>query len=190
MERLRRFLSSISEGSLNADQVSHLIPLLRNVWGEINNNDTTGLDARRLDRIVNVRWHSPNLTFEIERHGQTMLGSTMADVHTWEVNTEEAGANLVGSRVRRVMAQDEPFKPVLVVQELKDSIVKGRKDFRLEYKNAQKTLVKILVGKVVTASNKQTLVGRRKRFRAEMQKQMAEIGWKEKSVHLYERADS
>lgn len=85
------------------------------------------------------------------------------------------------------MPRDKSFNVVPVVKELRDIIVKGCKDNRLEYKNAKKTIVRIPVGKVIVASFKQTLIGRREKFRTEMRKQMAEIGWEEKGLYLYER---
>ena len=175
---------------MSADQKEQLIPLLKAVWNGISNTDTTNLLVSKLWRIENVMWQPPKLTFEIERHGWTVFGSTRADLHTWEVDTEKAQAHIVGMTYRQLVPRDKPFKAVQVVQELRDIIVKGRKDDRIEYKNAEKTIVKILVGKAVPASNKETRISRRKKFRPEMQKRMAEKSWKEKSLHTYERVSN
>ncbi len=187
MEKLKKFLNEIKEGPLSTQQEEQLIPLLSEIWAEINIDCTTNLQYSKLNRIENAMWHPPKLRFDIERHGQTVRGSTRASFYAWEIDIEKAQAYIVGERYRQVAHSDRPFKSALIVQELRDIITSGCKDDRIEYKNVTKTLVKILVSKVLTASNKQTLASRRKKFRTEMRKQMAEIDWKEKRLYLYEK---
>lgn len=100
MEKLKSFLSKIKEGSLSADQKMQIIPLLKDAWNDMSGTDTTSLHAFKLERIENVVWHPPKLTFKIERHGQTVCGSTRASLHTWEVDIEKAKAYIVGDAYR------------------------------------------------------------------------------------------
>jgi hypothetical protein len=66
--------------------------LLAAAWGAFHfeGDDTKMSGHKLLGRLEDVRWHHPHLTFTIERHGGTVLGSTRAELHDWTINIEHA----------------------------------------------------------------------------------------------------
>ena len=45
-----------------------------------------------IGRMENVEWHPPILTFLIERHGGTVLGSARAELQRWTVDLDRRTA--------------------------------------------------------------------------------------------------
>ena len=63
---------------------AHLAP----VWDALAGDDG-GMTSRKLHgRMEVVLWNPPRLTFYIERHGATVLGSSRAEVQEWTVDLE------------------------------------------------------------------------------------------------------
>lgn len=61
-----------------------------------------------LGRMEQVRWEPPVLSFIVERHGETVNGSTRAELQHWEVAVENRTARIVktGQRQLKPMAPD------------------------------------------------------------------------------------
>jgi hypothetical protein len=67
-----------------------------------------------------VAWNPPVLTFRIERHGGTVLGSTRAELQHWHVDLERKTASLVKTGRRQL----RPMQPRLNVEPLVEEIVR------------------------------------------------------------------
>jgi hypothetical protein len=65
------------------------------------------------------------------------------------------------------------------VAEMVALIAAGNRDERLDWKTRNR--VRILVGKIVPATNRQTTSGRRRRFWAALDRELGKLGWKRKS---------
>ena len=92
LEQLREHLGRISAGPI-AD--GHEIEsLLYDCWDEFVGIDAEGMNSDKLGRTENLSWDPPCLTFEIERHGGTVLGSSRAEIHQWDLDIEEMTATM------------------------------------------------------------------------------------------------
>lgn len=82
MNELITYLSSLAAGQ--AIDVSTLNCLLYSSWDEFSGSDAEGTTGYKVQgRMEKIAWEPPILSFQIERHGGTVLGSTRADLHTW-----------------------------------------------------------------------------------------------------------
>ena len=74
--------------------------------------------------------------------------------------------------------------------DLAQKIIHGTEDPRLKWKSD--SLVQVRIGKVISATTglaKQTLIGRRKRFRAALEAQLHQSGWEVAGQNTYAKGD-
>jgi len=77
MKQLLEYLVSIQAGPIS--DTAQLETLLAACWDEFAGSEAEGMAGYKLHgRVDDVHWDSPVLTFVIERHGETVLGSTRA----------------------------------------------------------------------------------------------------------------
>lgn len=107
--------------------------LLAASWDGLNGDDGGMAGYKLLNRMENVSWRRPVLSFSIERHGGTVMGSTRAELQHWEVDVEKQTATIVkvGHRQLSPMAERVYIKPL--AGELLDAIRSGKKDERLAW---------------------------------------------------------
>ncbi len=90
MDELRVHLKNLDSGPVQ--ETTQLERLLAKVWDDLD-GDQGGMTGHKLiRRMEHVEWHPPLLTFEIERHGGTVIGSTRADLKRWTVNFDRQKA--------------------------------------------------------------------------------------------------
>jgi len=158
------------------DQIEQL---LISAWDELPGSADGGMESYKLKgRMENVAWNSPILSFRIERHGGTVNGSVYAEMQQWEVDCEKGFANYdkFNSRRRQVAAKSRPLKVVPIAKEIANVVLRGAEDDRLKWLSS--TEVKVLISEVISgAGAQQTVSGRRKRFYAALENELAETGW-------------
>lgn len=176
LQSLRAYLDGINPGAI--EDAGDLEGLLSGYWEHLDTGHGGGMKPDKLNgRMEDVAWDPPYLTFTIERHGGTVLGSKRGELQHWSVNVEEGKANLGHSGHRQL----RPNAPRLDVRPLAEEVVRiivsGQADDRV--KRLADGRVRVVAGKVIPDDGgpKQTLQGRRKRFRADLEKHLAKHGW-------------
>ena len=164
-----------------------LARLLADVWHEFSGDDG-GMEGRKLlGRMEHVAWNPPLLTFNIERHGGTVLGSKRANLQEWALNVEEKTVTCVEARRRQL----SPMQPRLdvgpIAEEIASQIVNRQEDHRLKWYADGR--VRVLIGKILPEGSvvKQTLAAHRRRFWAVMKERLAEQGWHVCGTNVYGR---
>ena len=150
--------------------------------------DAEGMQAHKLlGRMENTCWEPPLLSFTLERHGGTVLGSTRAELHYWQVNIETSTATCSSGGHRQLT----PMQPKLNVKPLADELVSlilmGQRDDRLKWNTDGS--VRLMIGKIIPSDSvvRQTLQGRRKRLNKEVEQLLASHGWRKvKASHRAE----
>ncbi len=159
---------------------------LARLWDTLAGDDG-GMVGRKLHgRMEAVVWNPPKLTFNIERHGATVLGSGRAEVQKWTVDLEQRtkSVKLVG---RRQLHPQQPRLDVMpVAEELATAIMGGRQDPRLRWDGTGR--VRLLIGKVLPAGSavKETLAGRRNRLREAVAGLLAPAGWRMVRANVFD----
>jgi hypothetical protein len=156
---LREYLGSLEPDEIDAGRLmTFLVP----AWPTIDGAHEDAMAAHKLARLERPRWNPPLLTFNIERHGGTVLGSTRAELECWTVDVVrgEAAATMVG--YRQLTPAQPRFDVKVPVRELVAAMRAGSDDPRL--KRTKEGGVEVLTGEILPLASKQTTNGRRKRF--------------------------
>jgi hypothetical protein len=186
MEQLLAHLGSLPPGQI-AD-VGQLAALLRNCWDQFVGSDAEGMEpGKLLGRMEKTSWDPPVLSFTLERHGGTVLGSSRAELQRWEVNVETRSATCGTCGHRQLTSMQPKLNVKPLAEEIVGLILEGRHDNRLKW-NADGS-VRVVIGKVEGLQSgsavQQTLAGRRRRVREEVERLLTSHGWHEVRTNVY-----
>ena len=183
-------MGNLSPGSVTEPHIHEIQRLLGECWHEFEGSDAEKMHGGKIQgrAIEDVSWKSPRLQFTIERHGATVMGSTLAELHRWTVDLDKMTADCEPQHARRRV---EPVASKLdvnpVADEVAEAVQKGEDAPFLKW-NPTRNRVKIKVGEIdLKTSYKQTLQSRRKRLRIALQEKMEKLGWGEIGLHVYSR---
>jgi hypothetical protein len=185
MDALLNHLATTPPGPIT--DASTLARLLADAWGELSGDHGGIIPAKHLQRMEDVTWNPPLLTFVIERHGGTVLGSTRATVQQWTVDVEQGSVACVEARHRKLRPMQARLDVASIAEDIVAQIVLGRDDHRLHWGNDGR--VRVVVSKVLPEGSavKQTLAARRKRLRAALKERLVPLGWHQCRANVYER---
>ena len=168
-------LDSLPPGELEV--TSRLIELLGAYWYQLPDSTFEGMTKGKLQRMEDVKWDPPKLSFSIERHGGTMMGSTRAYLHRWVVDAESWTAECNPQHsYRQLEERDSPLRVGKIVDEILQLVASEKDDERLKW-SADRSRVRVLVTSFITGRYQQTQSGRRRRFREALEKRLGEMGW-------------
>lgn len=185
MTKLYEYLKSCSPGPL--EDVNAVARRLQACWEELDGHDQTNMRWDKLRRIEQPIWQPPHLTFVIERHGQTVHGSSRATAYTWQVDVPAGKASIVGEKRRQLYAMDKRLDVRPIATSLAEAIAGEAEDPRL--KRTKDGQVRIDIAAVIPETNKQTTAARRARLRRELTRLLADRGWREVRANVYVRSD-
>jgi hypothetical protein len=189
LERIREYLGAKPAGPVG--DLDALVSLLKPAWPALEGGDAEGMYDRKLAKLEKPQWGPPLLTFRIERHGAIVVGgSTRAEMQTWTIDVDraEVGVKVIGHRQIEPMAKPLDVRPIAA--EIARLLRVGADDERLTW-YADRARVRVVVSRVIPEVDpKQTVAGRRKRFRSALREAMISSGWTEvsgTSPNTYER---
>jgi hypothetical protein len=172
---LTDFLATIPSGAV--PDPGDLERILAACWHEFTGDDGGLTGQKLLGRMEEVVWEPPILTFKIERHGGTVLGSSRAELQHWQVNIQEKTALIVtlGHRQLMPMAKRIYIKPL--VGKILEAIRAGS-ETELVWRHPDGTVaVKTTTIFPTGSAVKMTLEGRRKRLREGLASALLKEGW-------------
>jgi hypothetical protein len=133
--------------------------------------------SKLLNRTETVTWSPPVLKFRIERHGPTVSSSIYATVQLWRVDLQKAVADLNDGEKRCLVGErDKPLKLEPIVENIERLILKGEEDPRLKWLSPLR--VRVEISKVIPATNAQTTLARRNRFKKALEATLKVTGWR------------
>lgn len=182
--RLRQYLNSIPEGPV-ADCIQ-LAQLLGPCWHELDGGKAERMEGKKLhQRMENIHWSPPLLSFTIERHPGFNYGRSRADLHEWQVDVGRRTAECTTGRYRQVRPMSPRLDVMSIANEIVALIVSGQQDPRLKW--YREGHARVLIGKILPDDSavKETLQARRKRFRTAVAKLLKELGWTNPSDNVY-----
>jgi len=183
---LKAFLMSLPPGSdLDREQVEFL---LAETWPSLRGSRAGGMQAHKIrGRTEDLSWNPPLLSFEIERHGGTVNGSTRAEMQRWCVDAAAHTAEIVSTRKRQLHAMAKRVNAKAPAALIAEAILNNHEHEMLKrYPDGR---VKVLISSLFPQGLdfKQTVSGRRKRFRAALAPLIKELGWAEVGINTYQR---
>ena len=181
MKLLRDLLSTMPPGHMSDGDCLQVLAELSQCWESIPGSDVKSTTADKLRRAEEVYWTPPILSFSLERHGGTVLGSSRASLHYWEVDTEQPEARIVKTSARQLSPKAQVMDIEKMANEIATLILNGVDDRRVTWLEDRQR-VQVNIGEVIPESNPQTTQGRRKRFRVVLASLMSEANWTRKDV--------
>lgn len=183
---LKAFLMSQPPGSeLDREQIEFL---LAETWPSLLGSRNGGMQAHKIrGRTEDLSWNPPMLSFEIERHGGTVNGSTRAEMQRWCVDVAAHTAEIVSTRKRQLHAMAKRVNAKAPAALIAEAILNDHEHEMLKrYPDGR---VKVLISALFPHGDdfKQTVAGRRKRFRAALEVLIKEQGWAEAGTNTYQR---
>ena len=179
MNALRTYLAGKPSGDLMAEE--QLENVLADTWSELIGGSDGGMAGYKLrhGRMEFVTWQPPVLSFSIERHGAAAYGSVCGEVQSWDVHIERGHAILREDRTtrRQIRLKRARLRVGPIALEVATLIKDGKEDPRLYWRSPNEATIKI--GKVIPDDCPQwTLSGRRRRFRAALELELQQVGWR------------
>lgn len=171
---LRDYLIKLKPGRI--EDSLELKRLLAESWDSLAGYNETGMADYKVERVENLEWQPPNLTFEMERHGGAVMGSTRGELQCWTVNVDRRQAECVPIGHRQLKPINKRLDAAPLAAEIRRCIVSGLDDERLKW-SSDRTTVQVLTPAFVKGKFKQTEQARRKRFRRALEEELAAVGW-------------
>ena len=175
MDELRNYLNTLEPGPV--EETTHVERLLAEVWDDLG-GDNGGMAGHKLiRRMARVEWHRPFLTFLIERHGGTVLGSTGAELQRWSVDLERGTATCERIGHRQLSPMERRVDVRSIADDVARKITNGEADDRLRWLGDGR--VRVELGRIFPERSgyKQTVQGRRQRLREALIERLTTKGW-------------
>jgi hypothetical protein len=184
-KRLGAYLDEHLEVPLDARRIG---VLLAECWDALDGSADTNMRAQKLWRIEQPLWNPPTFEFSIERHGETVNGSSRATVYRWSVDLEKGTARIIDEKRRQVYQMDKRLDVKPIAESLADAIIGGKEDGRIVVNKDGS--VRLKIGEIIPETNSQTTSARRTRLRNQLSKNLAPHGWKELRTNVYHQPDA
>ena len=172
LDRLRSRLANLEPGTIDVD--SEVAGDLASSWDALSGSDQKSMTADKVDRLENLTWNPPLLSFDIERHGGTVRGSSRAEVHTWTVDVMAATANVNTGRFRQINARAATWDANNAVEVVLKAVEEHRYEPYFKWKGDD---FRVLTGNIIPEGPIQTTAGRSKRFRTLLADRLTTNGW-------------
>ncbi len=185
-EALKKFLQHMQAGPLSTESCKQLEVLLTAAWEEFDGHELGGMFSWKLaDRLEDASWHPPHLSFTIERHGGSALGSTRAELQDWILDIDKKQAEVSQGRFRQIRKAAARLDVEAIADEIADLILEHRSDPNVKWmKNGS---VRVSSGELLggNAVPKRTMEGRRRKFRARLEVRLGAAGWRSGGYGIY-----
>jgi len=158
-----------------------IVECLYSIWDHLSGSSEVGMTSTKLPgRLENISWNNPILSFDIERHGATVLGSSRGEVQTWQVDLEAMIANVVATKSRQLHKMDTRLDIHPIAEKIANAIIFQQHIELIEWLSGEK--VRIRTSAAIPATNKETTAARRKRLISEVEIRVASAGWRRTNV--------
>jgi len=186
LDALRDFLKGLPEGPVSEAHQKELLHLLVEAWPRLEGESEESMADYKVLRAEELTWEPPStITFVVERHGPTALGSVYAELQSWRVDVEKATAQPCDAGRRLVRERDKRLDVKPIAQEVMQKII--------DHDTASPSLrwitenkVRVLTGKLIP-TNRETTAKRRKRLRERLNQLREPHGWRSTSPNIYEK---
>jgi hypothetical protein len=190
LDQLVRYLAGTPAGRVISPR--EVESLLAACWDEFHRDGDDGgmFGYKLLGRTEEMTWNSPELHFQIERHGGTVAGSVYAEIQYWTVDLTKLSACLAPVADRRLVGKQQLRVDVEpIAEEITARILAGDPDERLKWDGNRK--VRILIGRVFPGKSaaQQTLTGRRKRLMNAIDARLRHSKWQKIELHTFQKEE-
>jgi hypothetical protein len=174
MKDLIRLVAHTPPGRIRDTSV--LERLLEEYWTQLDGSATSGMCGWRLvERMENVFWRPPVLSFSIERH--RVCGAAQALVQHWKVDFHRNTASITQTENRTLTPVSPSDSVEALGQSMAQAILTGTDDHRLQ-READGTVCMLATWVIPSESNFSRTIGtRRRRLCKHIADTLAPYGW-------------
>jgi hypothetical protein len=198
IQKLRAALHGVQQGKIENTEAGSVIALLAECWNLLEGASEESMSELKLHRAEQLSWNPPVLSFTMERHGATVLGSKRAELQNWAVNLDTGTADCTEGGYRQLIRATPELDVTSIVARVCEAVQEGPgqcalvKEGILVWHGEQQ--VEIKHGRLIPDIGfQQTVAGRRRRFRQKLTDGLSELGWQLRSVRrsmIFQRIDS
>ena len=188
---LQDVLKNIPPGELQAGDSQHILRVLTECWDQLRGATETSMRAFKLGRAERLTWNPPILSFTMERHGGTVLGSTRAELQDWTVDVETGIADCSPGGRRQLVPVARSVDVVPIAARVFETIDEGPastsdliKAGTVTWQGERQVIIKHSA-LIPNHGFQQTVAGRRRRLRTDLRRGMAERGWQLLNTQRY-----
>lgn len=187
-QQIRQLLLNLGPGHIS--DVVQLQHLLAEVWSSLSGASDGGMKGDKLlDRAESMSWDPPYITFSIERHGSVVNGSTRAEIQDWCVDLDKWTAEIISTRCRQLLPASRPMPVNTPAEEIAHAILNKQEHGSLKWYGDGR--VRVLIATIIPDDGyKQTVSGRRRRFRKALEILIEADGWKAVVANTYQRSSA
>ncbi|WP_156913786.1 hypothetical protein [Comamonas badia] len=187
-QQIRQFLLNLGPEPIS--DVVQLQRLLAEVWSSLSGASDGGMKGDKLlDRAESMSWDPPYITFSIERHGSVVNGSTRAEIQDWCVDLDKWTAEIISTRCRQLYPTSRPMPVNTPAEEIAHAILNKLEHESLNWYGDDR--VRVLIGTIIPDGGyKQTVSGRRGRFRKALGILIEADDWKAVAANTYQRSSA
>lgn len=185
IQELARLLNAVPAGTIPVNMIDKVFKLVEGDWDEFYGYDETSMSAWKLLRDrgpEDVIWSPPCLSFTIDRHGGTVLGSPRAEKQRWRLNLETKTADHFQDGFRQLRPNAPRLDVTLVATDVCNAVQNGPScasrfvsDGVLTWRSHEELIVRH--GMLIDGEYQRTISDRRKRFCADLKAKMEAIDW-------------
>jgi hypothetical protein len=178
LNALRRALTDMPSGPIAGPAKAQIEGLLADAWHGLKGAGAEGMTVGKLrGRTEELTWQPPDLSFVIERHGATVLGSTRGELHRWDINVETGEAACRPGGYRQLSPRASAVKVQPLVEEVVRAVLRHEEHPAVTWLTPTRVRVTPSQVEVLRSGFKQTAEGRRKRFIAALEQELKPRGW-------------
>jgi len=101
LQTLRNYLANITHGKLGEDAKNNVLKMLIDCWHQLPGSTVEATYEYKLNRIEEFIWSPPIISFVLESHGGTVMGSNRIELHHWEVDLNACTARILRQTYRQ-----------------------------------------------------------------------------------------
>lgn len=177
-QRILRLLSELIPGPVPQDRTQVILQELAAIWGELEGGGEASMSSEKVGRAEDLRWHPPVLSFVIERHGGTVLGSSRAEMQAWSVDLDAMSADWGASGFRQLRPMSPPWTRAdaqIAAEQAAQAIREGRDEPYLRWSRDRQSVQITAAGRLFPDGPKETVTARSRSFSAALTKVLD--GW-------------
>jgi hypothetical protein len=137
--------------------------LLAACWHEFKGDDGGMTGQKLLGRMEEVVWQPPILSFTVERHGGTVMGSSRASLQQWRLDLDKKTARCEERRFRQVRERQPRLDVEALAEEVASRILRQQADGRLRWCGDGRKAVAIEIVRAVCPGGRGPADGARRR---------------------------
>ena len=125
LDSLRKLLAEIKPGKIPDHVLPALIGGLGKIWNKLPGATDEKMEALKLGRGSGWTWHPPVVSFLIERHGSTVLGSSRALMQEWSLDLDTGAVTWDPAGFRQLSPMNPRFNAKAAAQRIAEALAAG-----------------------------------------------------------------